>query len=87
MPSEVPGIVFLSGGQTPEEATVRLNEIVKMAKEQNAPWRITFSYSRALQDPVLKAWHGDEKNVQAAREIFKERVEETAKASEGRYTD
>jgi fructose-bisphosphate aldolase class I len=85
VPSEVPGIVFLSGGQTPEEATARLDEIVKMAKKQNAPWRITFSYSRALQDPVLKTWRGDDKNVSVAQQIFAKRVQETSLASEGQY--
>jgi fructose-bisphosphate aldolase class I len=85
VPSDVSGIVFLSGGQTPEEATTRLNEIVKAARKQNAPWRITFSFSRALQDPVLAAWHGDAKNTAAAQEIFKKRVNETAAAAEGKF--
>ena len=86
VPKDIPGIVFLSGGQTPEEATVRLNEIVKMAQKQNAPWRITFSYSRALQDPVLKAWRGDDKNTPTAQRIFQKHVEETSTASEGKYS-
>lgn len=85
VPSEVPGIVFLSGGQTPEEATARLNEIVKTAKKRNAPWRITFSYSRALQEPVLKAWSGNSENAKLAQEIFARRVAETSAASEGKY--
>lgn len=84
VPSEVSGIVFLSGGQTPEEATERLNRIVKTAREQNAPWRLTFSYSRALQEPVLKAWHGNHANTETAQQIFQKRVEETALASEGK---
>ena len=85
VPREVPGIVFLSGGQSPEEATVRLNEIVKQARKQKAPWRITFSYSRALQDPVMKAWAGKDENVKRAQEIFAGRVKETALASEGKF--
>lgn len=85
VPKSVQGIVFLSGGQTPEEATARLNEIVKMARKQNASWRITFSYSRALQDPVLKAWHGDDKMVGAAQQIFQKRVDETSAAAEGTF--
>lgn len=85
VPPAVPGIVLLSGGQTPEEATVRLNEIVKEARKQNAPWRITFSYSRALQDPVLKEWSGNDKNAKSAQEIFAKRVKETSAASEGVY--
>lgn len=83
VPKEVPGIVFLSGGQTPEEATVRLNEIVKQAKAGGAPWRITFSYSRAIQDPVLKAWAGKAEKVESAQHIFQKRVMETSVASEG----
>ena len=85
VPKATPGIVFLSGGQTPEDATLRLNEIVKEARTQNAPWRITFSYSRALQDPVLKAWAGKKENVKSAQAIFAKRVEDTSRASEGNY--
>ncbi|MSU56367.1 MAG: fructose-bisphosphate aldolase class I [Candidatus Taylorbacteria bacterium] len=85
VPKEVPGIVFLSGGQTPEDATARLNEIVKQARKQNAPWRITFSYSRALQEPVLKAWSGKDENVETAQKIFERRVQETSLASEGAF--
>ena len=81
VPPELPGIVFLSGGQTSEEATNNLNAIAQL---QPFPWRITFSYSRALQDPVMKAWMGDDTNVAAAQEIFGRRVEETARASEGK---
>ena len=85
VPKEVPGIVFLSGGQTPQEATIRLNEIAKLALKQNAPWRITFSYSRALQDPVLAAWAGKSENPAKAQTIFQKRVAETAAASEGKF--
>lgn len=85
VPSEASGIVFLSGGQTPDEATTRLNEIVKTAKKKNAPWRITFSYSRALQEPALKAWRGEEANTEMAQKIFAKHVQETALASEGEY--
>ena len=85
VPAEVPGIVFLSGGQTPEEATERLNEIVTQAKEQNAPWRISFSYSRALQEPVMKEWSGKPEKVASAQKIFQERVRETSAASEGKF--
>jgi len=85
VPEEVPGIVFLSGGQSAEEATERLNEIVRQAKKTNAPWRITFSYSRALQDPVLQAWAGNSENTLAAQRIFQTRVQETSAASEGTY--
>jgi fructose-bisphosphate aldolase class I len=86
VPKEVPGIVFLSGGQTPVEATERLQEIVKQAKKRKAPWRISFSYSRALQDPVMGAWVGKDENVKSAQEVFAKRVKETALASEGKFS-
>ncbi len=86
VPKEVPGIVFLSGGQTPQEATVRLNEIVKTASATGrTPWRLSFSYSRALQDPVLKEWAGKEEKKESAQKIFAERVRETARAARGEY--
>jgi len=86
VPKEVPGIVFLSGGQTSEEATDRLNEIVKQAKKQHTPWRISFSYSRALQEPVMKEWLGKPEKVASAQAIFGKRVQETSEASEGKYS-
>lgn len=89
VPFEVPGIVFLSGGQTPEEATLRLNEIAKKLIDQHkgpAPlWKISFSYSRALQEPVLARWAGQEANVREAQRIFQKRVAETAAASLGEF--
>lgn len=85
VPRKVPGVVFLSGGQSAEEATERLNEIVKKGRARRAPWRLTFSYSRALQDPVMNAWAGKEENVRGAQEIFRKRVEETAAAARGAY--
>ncbi len=85
VPKEVPGIVFLSGGQSAEDATVRLNEIEKLAKARNAPWHITFSYSRALQEPVMKEWTGKDERIASAQEIFAKRVAETSSASLGKY--
>lgn len=82
VPKEVAGIVFLSGGQTPVQATENLNE---MAKIPNKPWPLTFSYSRALQEPVMKAWLGKDENVKVAQEIFRKRVLVAAAASEGKY--
>lgn len=82
VPKQVAGIVFLSGGQTPVEATENLNE---MAKIKDKPWPLTFSYSRALQDSVMAAWQGKEENVKKAQEIFRKRVLAAAAASEGRY--
>lgn len=84
VPREVPGIVFLSGGQTPAEAANRLNAIVKLARVERAPWKITFSFSRALQEEVLAAWRGQDEQVKEAQAIFQKRVEETALASEGK---
>ncbi|MDO8564776.1 MAG: class I fructose-bisphosphate aldolase [bacterium] len=86
VPKEVAGIVFLSGGQTPQEATERLNEIVKTAQAKSAPWPLTFSYSRALQDPVMAAWQGIEENTAKAQEVFKRRISETAAASRGEFS-
>jgi fructose-bisphosphate aldolase class I len=84
VPKNVAGIVFLSGGQTAEEATLRLNAIAKLGQKRNVPWPLTFSYSRALQDPVMAAWLGKRGNGAKAQEIFKKRVAETAAASEGK---
>lgn len=84
VPAEVPGIVFLSGGQTPDEATNNLNEIVKL--KGDAPWQLTFSFSRALQNEAMEAWKGKDENVSAAQEIFIKRLEMVAKAREGKLT-
>lgn len=71
LPDELGGVVFLSGGQTPEEATVNLNAI---ARVEPLPWDITFSFSRALQNPALEVWKGDEANWADAQAAFLERV-------------
>lgn len=67
VPHEVAGIVFLSGGQTPQRSTDNLAAISKMGKQ---PWPITYSYSRAIEEPVLAAWKGDEVNVAKAQEVL-----------------
>lgn len=85
VPKSVAGIVFLSGGQTPLEATVRLNAIATKAHTLKAPWPLTFSYSRALQAPVIAEWKGQDASVTSAQAIFKKRVEETVLASEGKF--
>lgn len=82
VPQELPGVVFLSGGQTPIEATENLNEMVKNGSYAK---RLTFSYSRALQAPAMEAWAGKAENKTKAQEIFAIRVRETALASEGKY--
>ncbi len=86
VPREVSGIVLLSGGQTPEEATIRLNKIVKTASAAGrTPWRLSFSFSRALQGPVLKEWAGNDAKKGSAQAIFAKRVSETARAARGEY--
>lgn len=78
VPKEVPGIVFLSGGQGTEQATENLIAIRAEAKKQNAPWPLTFSYARALQDEALTIWQGREENVEAARDAFIARLKQVA---------
>jgi fructose-bisphosphate aldolase class I len=83
VPAAVPGIVFLSGGQKPEPATERLNAIVR---EGPAPWRLTFSYGRALQDPALKLWLGSPANIRAAQAALGHRARCNGLAVQGKYT-
>ena len=83
VPPAVPGIVFLSGGQTPRQATEHLNAMNAMGKH---PWELSFSYGRALQDPVLKGWKGKEANVPAAKEAFFLRAKLNGAARSGNYT-
>ena len=81
--ARVPGLVFLSGGQSPEEATQNLNEINKI--RDNAPWQLSFSFGRALQRPVLEAWKGKEENVGTAQNEFLKRARLNSLAREGKY--
>ncbi len=80
VPKEVAGIVFLSGGQTPDQATANLAAITKLARERNAPWPLTFSYARALQEEAIVAWGGKDENIPAAREAFLARLTKVAAA-------
>lgn len=82
VPKEVAGIVFLSGGQTPVQATRNLEAICKMHEE---PWPMTFCYSRAIEEPVLEAWRGLPKNVPAAQEAFLHRLKLNSAARAGTY--
>lgn len=84
VPPAVPGIVFLSGGQSEEEATVHLNAMNKI--EGKKPWTLTFSYGRALQQSTLKAWAGKEENVEKAREAFLARCKANSEATLGAYS-
>lgn len=83
VPAEVPGIVFLSGGQTEQEATVNLNAI--NLQRADAPWALSFSYGRALQMSALKAWNGKAENVVEAQEIFLKRARLNSLACAGEY--
>jgi fructose-bisphosphate aldolase, class I len=80
VPEHVPGIVFLSGGQTPDQATANLAAITKAAREKGAPWPLTFSYSRALQEEALALWAGKEENVPQARAAFLARLKLVSEA-------
>jgi fructose-bisphosphate aldolase, class I len=83
VPASVPGIVFLSGGQTDEDATAHLNA---MNGRGPHPWQLSFSYGRALQAPALKAWRGEESNVAAAQEAFAHRARMNGLARSGEYS-
>jgi fructose-bisphosphate aldolase, class I len=83
VPASVPGIVFLSGGQTDEDATAHLNA---MNGRGPHPWQLSFSYGRALQAPALKSWGGEEANVQAAQEAYAHRAKMNGLARSGDYS-
>jgi fructose-bisphosphate aldolase class I len=83
VPTEVPGIVFLSGGQSDEDATINLQE---MNARGPHPWALSFSYGRALQSPSLKAWAGDPANVPAAQAALRHRAHMNGLARDGRYS-
>src|ERR1700754_672844 len=83
VPAAVPGIAFLSGGQSDEEATAHLNAMNAIG---NLPWRLTFSYGRALQAAPQKAWSGKSENVAAAQQAFTHRAHMNALASTGKWT-
>ncbi|XP_041054286.1 fructose-bisphosphate aldolase C-B [Carcharodon carcharias] len=83
VPPAVPGVTFLSGGQSEEEATIHLNAINKCPLPK--PWALTFSYGRALQASALNAWRGEQDNLQAAQDEFMKRAEVNSLASLGQY--
>jgi fructose-bisphosphate aldolase, class I len=83
VPSAVPGIVFLSGGQSDEDATARLNAMNAMGPH---PWELSFSYGRALQAPALKAWGGEAANVSAGQEAYLHRAKMNGLARSGSYS-
>ncbi len=85
VPAAVPGIAFLSGGQGDEQATENLNAINVIAGSMRVPWRLTFSYARALQNPAMKVWAGDPGRVDAACKLFLHRARCNSAASRGEY--
>lgn len=76
VPAEVPGIVFLSGGQTPDEATENLAAISAIG----GPWKLSYSYGRALQGEALEIWAGKDENIPAAQKAFLERAQKVSEA-------
>ena len=84
VPHEVPGIVFLSGGQSNELATKHLNE---MNKTKNLPWSLSFSYGRALQQPVISSWMGKDCNIHISQKELLKRCKLNSLATLGQYED
>jgi fructose-bisphosphate aldolase, class I len=82
VPASVPGIVFLSGGQSDEDATVHLNAMNALGPH---PWELSFSYGRALQAPALKAWGGKPENVEAGQRAYYHRAKMNGAARTGMY--
>jgi fructose-bisphosphate aldolase class I len=84
VPPEVPGLVFLSGGATPEAST---SYIDLMNEIDQVPWQISFSFGRALQGPVLEAWRGDNANIEKAQKEFYKRARLNSLARTGEYEE
>lgn len=84
VPQEVNGIVFLSGGQTPDQATFNLNEMSKLNKDKKfGKWELSFSFGRALQEEAMKEWAGKPENIDAAQKTFSERLQKVSLARQG----
>jgi fructose-bisphosphate aldolase class I len=88
VPAALPGIAFLSGGQSSELASARLNEMNVRAKglEFNVPWQLAFSFARAIQAPALAIWHGNSANTQAAQLALAHRANCNRAALSGGYS-
>jgi len=84
VPAAVPSINFLSGGQSPEEATANLNAMNTLTPR--APWVLSFSYARALQDPAMRTWAGNADNVATAQQAFRKRLKMNSLARAGKWT-
>lgn len=83
VPKNVPGIVFLSGGQSEEEACINLQKIVEYGKQ--CPWDFSFSFGRALQNSAMRLWGGERQNVEAAQALFLQRLIQVSAARSGTY--
>lgn len=83
LPHEIGGVVFLSGGQTSEEAVLNLNAIAKLGPY---PWPVTFCYARALQYPAIEIWAGKDENLPKAREAFLDRLKACSAACTGNFS-
>ncbi|KAJ8602566.1 hypothetical protein CTAYLR_008758 [Chrysophaeum taylorii] len=84
LPAAVPGVTFLSGGISEEDSSIYLNEINKL--DRIGPWKLTFSFSRALQSSCLKTWNGQADNYEQAQAQLKARAQANSEASKGEYT-
>lgn len=84
IPGAMPGIMFLSGGQSESEATVNLNEMNRLT-DVKKPWNLSFSYGRALQHSCIKTWGGDANNVKKAQDVFIEKARSNSQATLGKY--
>lgn len=82
VPHDVGGIVFLSGGQTPKQAVTNLNAIMSLGSQ---PWPLTFSFSRAIEEPMLEAWQGKEENREDAQKMLLHAVKMNSLAQQGKY--
>jgi len=83
VPAAVPGIFFLSGGQTPAQATAHLDAMNRLGPH---PWQLSFSYGRALQDPAMQAWNGQAANAAAAQSALLKRARLNGAARQGKYS-
>jgi fructose-bisphosphate aldolase, class I len=83
VPPEVPGVVFLSGGMSEQDATIRLNEMNKSSRQ---PWQLSFSYGRALQQSALTAWGGDAANLEKAQKALQHRARMNGLARSGEFS-
>ena len=84
VPKEVAGIVFLSGGQSNQKATLHLNEMNKLFK--NLPWKLSYSYGRALQQPAISSWKGEKNNIKISQNALFKRSKINSSATSGTYS-